>query len=146
MKTPDLAGVRESAVGFSPPGTNYFPMSVILIVDDEALIRWSIAETLEHAGYEVVEAGSACEALEQFDSSRDIALAILDLKLPDSHDLGLLRQIRKLAPNCRLILMTAFGTPDVFDDARRSGAFEVLTKPFDMRRIVALASDALATA
>lgn len=121
-------------------------MSVILIVDDEALIRWSIAETLEHAGYEVVEAGSASEALRKFDSSQDIALAILDLKLPDSHDLGLLRQIRALAPNCRLILMTAFGTPDVFDDARRSGAFEVLTKPFDLRRIVALAGDALATA
>lgn len=121
-------------------------MSVILIVDDEALIRWSLAETLENAGYEVIEAGSASEALQRLDNTRDIALAILDLKLPDSHDLGLLRQIHQAAPDCRLILMTAFGTPDVFDDARRSGAFEVLTKPFDLRRIVALASDALANA
>lgn len=121
-------------------------MSVILVVDDEPLIRWSVAESLEHAGYQVIEAGSAAEALRQFDSPREIGLAILDLKLPDSNDLGLLRQIRLVAPDCRIILMTAFGTPDIFEDARNFGAFEILTKPFDMRRIVALAGDALAPA
>lgn len=121
-------------------------MSAVLIVDDEALIRWSIAESLESEGFSVVEAGCASEALQQLDSRRDIGLAILDLKLPDSHDLSLLRQIRELAPECRLILMTAFGTPDILDEARQAGAFEVLSKPFDMRRIVALAGDALTPA
>lgn len=121
-------------------------MAEILIVDDEALIRWSVAESLEAAGFTVVEAGSAQEALERFDSDHDIAAAILDLKLPDSHDLSLLRRIREIAPSVPIILITAHGTADIFEEARQAGVFEVLTKPFDMRRIVSLVTDALTPA
>jgi DNA-binding NtrC family response regulator len=130
-------------VGIFTKSPDYFPMPVILIVDDEALIRWSVAETLEAAGYQPVEAASAGEALRQFDTTRDISLVVLDLKLPDSNDLGLLRQIRQIAPNCRIIVMTAHGTPDVLDEARRLGACGVLEKPFDLGRFVDVVEHAL---
>lgn len=118
-------------------------MAAILIVDDEALIRWSVAESLEAAGYQVIEAGCAGEALRVFDSSREISLVVLDLKLPDSSDLGLLRRIRAVAPDCQVILMTAHGTPDVLEEARRLGACEVMEKPFDLRRFVDVVNTAL---
>lgn len=125
---------------------DYSPMSLILIVDDEALIRWSVAETLEAAGFQTVEASSAGEALRQFDTAGDISLVVLDLKLPDSSDLGLLRQIRQRAPDCRIILMTAHGTPDILDEAIRLGAHGVLEKPFDLARFADMVEQTLQAA
>lgn len=114
-------------------------MASVLIVDDEALIRWSVAESLESAGHDVLEAGSAAEAMRLVDSGADgIGVAVLDLRLPDSSDLSLLRRIRQTAPDCHVILMTAHGTPEILDEAMRSGAFAVLTKPFDLSNMVSL--------
>jgi DNA-binding NtrC family response regulator len=120
-----------------------FPMPVILIVDDEALIRWSVGESLEAAGYQVIEAGTAGEALRAMDGAREIALVVLDLKLPDSSDLGLLRRVRAQAPGSPVILMTAHGTAEILEDARSLGACEVLEKPFDLRRFVDVVNHAL---
>jgi DNA-binding NtrC family response regulator len=120
-------------------------MATVLIVDDEALIRWSVAESLEAAGFAVDEAGTAAEALTRLgNGSGPFAVVLLDLKLPDSSDLGLLRKIREVAPACRVILMTAHGTADVLDEALRAGAYSTLNKPFDMQRIVRLVQEATA--
>jgi DNA-binding NtrC family response regulator len=127
------------------PALKYSPMSAVLIVDDETLIRWSVAESLEAAGFRVAEAGSAAEALRFFaHAPDDICVVLLDLKLPDSSDLGLLRRIREIAPACRIILMTAHGTREVLDEALKAGAVGVLGKPFDMSRIVTLVREAAA--
>lgn len=118
--------------------------AVVLVVDDEALIRWSVAETLAAEGYQVVEAASAREALARFaETGNGIGLVVLDLRLPDCADLTLLRKIRALAPSCPIILMTAYGTSEILDEARRSGAVGVLGKPFDMTRVVGLVHSAL---
>jgi DNA-binding NtrC family response regulator len=123
----------------------YSTMAAVLIVDDEALIRWFVAESLETAGHQVLEAGCAREALAHFQGGANpVAVVVLDLKLPDSNDLGLLRRIQQLAPSCRIILMTAHGTPDVLDEALRAGAFAVLPKPFDVTKVQGLVADALA--
>ena len=119
-------------------------MRTVLIVDDEALIRWSVAESLEAAGFGVLEAGTAREALERMADHPNVA--VLDLRLPDSHDLGLLRRIRQMAPGCQCILMTAHGTPELLEEARRAGAFAALSKPFDMASIVGVVRQAEATA
>jgi DNA-binding NtrC family response regulator len=104
----------------------------ILVVDDEPLIRWSIAETLGAAGHQVAEAEDAASALRAIadDPARDLVL--LDFRLPDSNDLGLLAKIRQLAPGATVIMMTAFGTPDVTAGALTLGARTVLNKPFNM--------------
>ncbi|HXW04139.1 MAG TPA: response regulator [Vicinamibacterales bacterium] len=119
-------------------------MATILIVDDEALIRWSVCETLESAGYRVHEAGCAREALALADGRADVRVILLDLKLPDSSDLGLLRQLLQVAPASRIILMTAHGTPEILDQALKTGAFAVLTKPFDLQEMVSLVAAAAA--
>lgn len=120
-------------------------MAAVLIVDDEALIRWFVAESLETSGHQILEAGSAREALAYFErGAAPVAVVVLDLKLPDSSDLGLLRRIQQLAPACRIILMTAHGTPELLDEALRAGAFAVLPKPFEITKVQALVADALA--
>lgn len=104
----------------------------VLVVDDEPLIRWSIAETLGAAGHQVTEAQDAASALKALAGVREPDLVLLDFRLPDSNDLGLLAQIRQLAPAATIIMMTAFGTPDVTAGALKLGASRVLNKPFNM--------------
>jgi len=106
-----------------------------LVVDDEPLIRWSIAETLGAAGHEVVEAADAASARRLLGETSDLDLVLLDLRLPDSSDLALLADIRRKAPNVPVIVMTAFGTPEITADALRMGALTVLNKPFNMHDI-----------
>jgi DNA-binding NtrC family response regulator len=104
--------------------------SSVLVVDDEKLIRWSLRERLEQAGYRVSVAGSGRETLERLDEQ--VAVVLLDLRLPDTDGLELCDRIRQLAPQCRVILMTAEWTPELVQLARGHGAFEVLQKPFNL--------------
>jgi DNA-binding NtrC family response regulator len=119
-------------------------MAAVLVVDDEPLIRWSVGESLEAAGFEVLEAGTAREALDHFAGPDCSCVVLLDLRLPDSDDLGLLRRIRAAAPRCRIILMTAHGTQEILDEAMREGAWAVLGKPFDMTDMVTMVREAAA--
>lgn len=120
-------------------------MSPVLVVDDEALIRWSVAESLEEAGFRVLEAATGQEALAHFGNPNGCScVVLLDLRLPDSDDLGLLRRIREIAPSCRIILMTAHGTPEILAEALQAGAYGVLGKPFDMSHVVGLVQQAAA--
>jgi two-component system, NtrC family, response regulator PilR len=119
-------------------------MVAVLIVDDESLIRWSLAESLEAEGFPVLEAASAGEALACLERRDDIGVVLLDLKLPDSNDLGLLRLLRERAPNWRIILMTAHGSSELLEEAVTAGAFRAVGKPFDMDDMVGIVREAAA--
>jgi DNA-binding NtrC family response regulator len=115
----------------------------VLVVDDEALLRWSVAETLGDQGWQVTEAATAQSALVAFpDIAAASGLVFLDLRLPDSDDLHVLTAMRRLSPHTPVILMTAHGTPDLAEAARALGAFAVLDKPFDMADLGPLAERA----
>lgn len=105
----------------------------ILVVDDEPLIRWSISETLNAAGHHVTEARDAASALQAVSDTPDLDLVLLDFRLPDSNDLGLLAKIRRMTPATAIVMMTAFGTPDVTAGALELGARQVLNKPFNLQ-------------
>jgi DNA-binding NtrC family response regulator len=107
----------------------------VLVVDDEPLIRWSIAETLGAAGHQVTEAQDAASALRALADAPNTDLVLLDFRLPDSNDLGLLAEIRRMSPAVPVIMMTAFGTPDVTAGALKLGALKVLNKPFNMHEL-----------
>jgi len=109
----------------------------VLVVDDEALIRWSLAETLRESAFEVLEASDGREALDVV-ARRAPDVILLDYRLPDSNDLALLAAIRKAAPQTPVIMMTAFGTPEVVKGALQLGAVSVINKPFEMGEIAAL--------
>lgn len=118
------------------------PKPHVLIVDDESLIRWSMAETLGHAGWEVTEAGDASETLRQLATGRVPDVILLDYRLPDSNDLKLLETIRRTVPNSPVVMMTAFGTPAMQAGALELGAHRVVHKPVEMNDLVPLVQDA----
>jgi DNA-binding NtrC family response regulator len=113
----------------------------ILVVDDELLIRWSLRETLSDRGYDVEEAVDGRSAVRALTDGAELPdVVLLDYRLPDSDDLNLLSRIISLVPRGRVILMTAFGTPEVAQAALDRGAFKVLHKPFEMQDITTLVS------
>jgi DNA-binding NtrC family response regulator len=119
------------------------PQARILVVDDEPLIRWSIAEALTDCGYAVVEAGTGRAAIQETSSGgRPFGVIVLDLRLPDSDNLSLLTRLQSLAPGARIILMTAHGTGEVADEARALGAFGFVNKPFEMSAMASLVTEA----
>jgi DNA-binding NtrC family response regulator len=105
----------------------------ILVVDDEALIRWSLVQTLSDSGHETVEAVDGATAVRAMsDASVPFDVALLDYRLPDSNDLALLTRLRRMSPATQIILMTAYGTPEVVQGALDLGVFRVVPKPLDM--------------
>jgi DNA-binding NtrC family response regulator len=118
----------------------------VLVIDDEQLIRWSLAEALTQAGHRVSEAGDRATALQVL-QTRPVPpdVILLDFRLPDSNDLGLLTAIRQLAPQAGVILMTAYDTPEITRGALELGAFRVVHKPFEVFAVVALVVEAHAS-
>ena len=119
------------------------PLSLdVLVVDDELLIRWSLSEALKEAGHSVTEACDRASALEALQAARKPDVVLLDYRLPDSNDLGLLAAIRGTAPDAQVIMMTAFGTPDMTKNAMDLGAYRVVSKPFEVRDLAAMVVEA----
>jgi DNA-binding NtrC family response regulator len=119
------------------------PPSGILVVDDEALIRWSLRERLQAAGYRVLEAATGGQALDLLGRDLGIDLVLLDLRLPDTDGLTLLKQIRGCGSRRPVIVMTACRNADTVDEAQRCGASDVVDKPFAFDLILSLVRSTL---
>ena len=118
----------------------------VLVVDDEPLIRWSLAETLTDRGHTVTEAGDAKEALRLVtDSANRPNVVLLDYRLPDSNDLSLFTAIKRELPKAPIILMTAYGSPEITAGALSLGAYRVVSKPFEVQDLVTLVQEARAS-
>ena len=122
------------------------PALRVLIVDDEPLIRWSLVETLGESGHGVAEAADAESAIRTLSEGSDpFDVVLLDYRLPDSNDLGLLSTIRRIAPQSAVIMMTAYGTPETADGALALGAYRVVPKPFEVHDMAELVMEAHAS-
>jgi DNA-binding NtrC family response regulator len=114
----------------------------VLIVDDEALIRWSLSEELSESGYRVRQAQSGAEARAVLATcGKEPLVVVLDLRLPDVSDLSLLREIRRARPDAPVVMMTAWGAADEAAEASRLGA-RFVGKPFDMAEMVRFVGEA----
>lgn len=121
--------------------------TLLLIVDDEMLIRWSLAERLAQEGYEVVEAADGLAARKEFAKGLNRSMVmLLDIKLPDADGVELLKEFRGQKPDCRVIMITAHGADDLAAEARREGAYAFCNKPFKIEDIVDLVNQANADA
>lgn len=116
--------------------------SVVLVVEDDALIRMAAVDLVEMAGYEALEAGSADEAIEFLEHRKDIALVFTDVEMPGSMDgMKLCHAIRDRWPPVKLIV--ASGRVIVGDGELPSGA-RFFPKPYNDERIVEAIDELLA--
>jgi DNA-binding NtrC family response regulator len=103
-------------------------MAMILIVDDDAAFRATLAETLEDLGHDVRQAAS-CEAGLRGLAGGGVAAAIVDLRLPGDDGLAFLRAAPAIAPGVPCLMLTAYASGSNTIEAMRLGAFDHLTKP-----------------
>ena len=105
------------------------PSANVLVVEDEELMRNILRQLLEGAGYGVLTADSAENAIEIF-SSNDVAATLTDIKMSGRDGLELLDQIKSIDGEAVVIIMTAYSSVDSAVAALRKGAHDYVTKPF----------------
>lgn len=110
-------------------------MASVLIVDDEPAIRFALSELLGERGHDPIAVESGAGALERLDEA-DVVLT--DLVMPGMDGLALLAAIRARAPQLPVVLLTARGTEKTAVAALKGGAFDYLTKPFDVDELAAV--------
>ncbi|MCK8600294.1 FAD-dependent oxidoreductase [Desulfoferrobacter suflitae] len=109
----------------------------VLVVDDELVVRDSIKEWLEDAGFQVEMAESGVEALEKL-SQGGCSLLLLDVKMPGMDGVEVLKNAREMHPDLDVVMMTAYATVETAVEAMKVGAMDYLMKPFDPEALVAL--------
>ena len=112
-------------------------MKKVLVVDDKAMMRDSVAATLQRAGFTPIAAECGDTAIELIARHRPAAV-ITDLRMPGLDGIGLLQHVRQLNSRLPVILMTAFASVDTAVRALKLGAFDYLTKPFEPEQLVAI--------
>jgi len=103
-------------------------LGTIVVADDEALARQSVAELLREEGYHVYEAADGQAALQLLEEV-DVDLILSDLRMPGVDGLGILKKVREVYPQTMLVLMTAYASVETVVEALRLGAQDYLLKP-----------------
>jgi DNA-binding response OmpR family regulator len=111
------------------------PMSV-LIVDDEQLLVRTVSSVLKEAGYRIAVAGSAEQAEKHVFGETPFDLIVVDNRLPKESGIELIKRLREAAVKSKVILMTAYETPEVKSEAKRLKVDRYLRKPFDLTVLV----------
>jgi DNA-binding NtrC family response regulator len=114
----------------------------ILVVDDDADICRNLSDILTDLGYRVDTATGGRAALELV-RQRPYDVALLDLKMPDMDGLTLYREIKKLQADTVAIVVSAYASGAVTEEALNVGAWQVLPKPVDLHRLLRLVGEAL---
>ena len=107
----------------------------ILVCDDEANVRTFLRDLLTLEGFAVVEADSGKAAIDSVSGDRP-DLCILDLMLPDASGVELLPRLKEQSPMMAVIVITALGTVDNAVLSMKAGAYDFITKPFDVDTIL----------
>jgi two-component system nitrogen regulation response regulator GlnG len=114
----------------------------VLIVDDESDIRWVLNRLLKEKKLDVVEAGDGRRALDLL-LNEDFSLALLDINIPEKDGLEVLTELKESGIVTPVIIMTAQSTMQNAIEAMKRGAFDYITKPFDIDEIDLLVGRAL---
>ncbi|MHB1011673.1 MAG: sigma-54-dependent transcriptional regulator, partial [Desulfobacteria bacterium] len=117
------------------------PLKRVLVVDDEPMIVSLLSAILREKGWDVTEAQSGTDGIDQLDRARfDVILT--DLVMPGDSGIDLLRAAKEIHPDVEVILMTGFATADTAIEAMRNGAFHYIMKPLKPEEVVNLVEKA----
>lgn len=114
----------------------------VLIVDDDKSILWVLKRLFKNRKIEVSEATDGNTALEML-KGQDFSLALIDIKIPEKDGLDVLKEIKKEGSSTPIIIMTAQSTMKNTIEAMKRGAFDYITKPFDLNEVDIIIDKAL---
>jgi DNA-binding NtrC family response regulator len=119
------------------------PRASLLVVEDDQAMRDMLRESLEEEGYAVEAVGGGRAGVERVRRG-GIDLVVSDVKMPDLDGLDMLREIKAVSPSPHVITITAFGSIDTAIRAVKLGAFDYITKPFEVDQLLLSVEKALA--
>ncbi len=117
-------------------------MEKILVVDDEQSLREVLSIMLKRAGYVVISVADGEEAIEQL-NKEIFDLVITDLRMPKVDGMGVLKAVKSASPETVVLVITAFATSDSAVEAMKQGAYDYLTKPFQVDEVQLIMRKAL---
>jgi two-component system, chemotaxis family, chemotaxis protein CheY len=111
----------------------------ILVVDDSASVRQHVGNVLVGAGYEVIEAADGVLGGQEIDRSRDLAMVICDVNMPNLNGIDMVTQVKADERNAALpiIMLTTEGQPALVERAKKAGARGWIVKPFKNELLIA---------
>ncbi|MCK4533591.1 response regulator, partial [bacterium] len=114
----------------------------ILVVDDDLSVRTLCVDLLEKEGYKVHDVESGEQALE-FINNNNYNLLLLDINLPNINGVEVLKRVKNNHFQCEVIMMTAYGNVKTAVESMRLGAYDYISKPFDVKKFALLISHCL---
>lgn len=115
----------------------------ILVIDDDAEVRYSLNRVLTGEGYQVVEAASGEEGIEAAGECKP-SVVLTDNRMGGMSGVEALQHLRAVVPDAMVVIMTAFGTSQTAIEAMKFGAFDYVVKPFDPKRLLEIVGKAAA--
>ena len=115
----------------------------ILVVDDEEVLRSALFRIFSRRNYQVITTSNFKEAESVIQSSSDLDLALVDIKLPDGTGLDLLSTLKKKYSDIPVVVLTGFGSIETAVKATKMGAYHFMTKPFNIEEVVCICEKAL---
>lgn len=112
-------------------------MKHLLVIDDDTLFRDQLARRLEDNGYQVTAFAGVGDTLDALDQLQTVAGALVDMRLDDGQGLDLITPLRERFPDCRLLMLTGYGSIPTAVEATRRGADDYLLKPASIADILA---------
>jgi two-component system response regulator (stage 0 sporulation protein F) len=106
----------------------------ILIVDDQFGIRILLTEIFKKEGYSTFHAANGLQAIDLVQNEKP-DLILLDMKIPGMDGVEILRRVRQINTDVKVIIMTAYGELDMIQEAKNLGALTYFSKPFDIDEI-----------
>jgi len=117
-------------------------MASILIIDDEKAIRKTLAEILSYEGYKIEEAADGEEGLKKF-SNAVFDVVLCDIKMPKMDGIEFLEKARELNPDVPIVVISGHGNIETAVEAVKKGAFDYISKPPDLNRLLITLRNAL---
>ncbi len=114
----------------------------ILVVDDEVEICDLLQSFLSQEGYQVFSATNGVKAI-SLGKQNEPDLALLDIKMPGMDGIEVFRELKKVRKDMGVIILTGYGTLGTAKEAMRLGAYDYLTKPFDLGLVKIVIQEAL---
>lgn len=107
----------------------------IMVVDDDAALRYTLKEILEDEGRDVVAAEDGYQAIKQA-SENKLSLIFMDIQMPGINGVEAFMEIKEILPDCVVVMMTGFAVEDLVKKALTEGAYTVLHKPIAIERVL----------
>ena len=109
----------------------------ILVVNDEKGIRQILGDMLKDRGYNIFTVEDGYKAIEKV-KEISFAITFLDVRMPGIDGVQTLKEIKKISPDMRVVMMTGYPDKNLEKEAIKQGAYTVIYKPFDMKQVIAI--------